>query len=611
MLMQPAPAPDLAGMSFESLVAIIDQTPAGIRMSDIDLYREWLAANANTSPQLFAGWYNLGATLARHGDRSNAVRAYGNALALKPDFSPAAVNLGLSLEAIGDTEGALAAWEKALQPVSAQTMLLNHRGRLLERLGRLEEAENTLRRSLLVDPRQPDVIQHYVHIRQRMCRWPVLADLPGLSAEAQQYACGPLAVLALTDDVAIQREVAAGWIARKTEAVTQRLSPAEGYRHSQIRLGYLSSDFCRHAMSFLVAELFECHDRSRFEVFGYCSSPEDGSEIRRRVTGAFDHHRIIRDLTDADAAALIRADEIDILIDLNGLTSGARLQILRYRPAPVQATYLGFIGPVPLPELDYLFADEFVIPAAEARHYQPVPLPIAHSYQANDRQRAIAPPAARAEAGLPDNTFVFCCFCNHYKITAQMFAAWMSILRAAPDSVLWLCPDNAWSPVALRQAARVAGIADHRIIFADRVDPAVYLSRMRLADLFLDTFPYNAGTVASDALRMELPLLTLCGRSFASRMAARLLDLLGADEGIAQTIEDYVASAVQFATDRDQYRKFRARFTAEAWSVSIGNIGRFTAEFEASLERIQKAVLFLRIQESSATRAVKASWGVR
>ena len=322
MLMRPPNAPDLAGMSFESLVGVIDTIPPSARLSDIDLYREWLAANAQISPHLFAGWYNLGATLAKLGDRNNAVLAYGNALALKPDFSPAAVNLGLSLEATGDTDGALAAWERALQPVSARTLLLNHRGRLFERLGRLEEAESMLLRSLLIDPQQPDAIQHFIHIRQRMCRWPVLADLPGLSAEAQRRACGPLGVLALTDDVRLQREVAAGWIARKTDPVAQRLSPQDGYRHDRIRLGYLSSDFCRHAMSFLVAELFERHDRSKFEVFGYCSSPEDGSATRARVTGAFDHHRVIRDLTDADAAALIRTDEIDILIDLNGLTSG-------------------------------------------------------------------------------------------------------------------------------------------------------------------------------------------------------------------------------------------------------------------------------------------------
>jgi predicted O-linked N-acetylglucosamine transferase (SPINDLY family) len=579
-------AAELAGMSFESLVAAAEQDTSAA--AEIGLYRDWLEANAGRSAPLFAGWYNLGASLAKHGDRTNAVIAYSNALALKPDFHPAAVNLGLSLEAKGETEAALQAWERALQPDEARILLLNHRGRLLEKLGRLEEAEATLRRSLLIDPGQPDVIQHFVHIRQRMCAWPVLSDLPGLPACAQQAGCGPLGALALTDDVAVQRAVTEGWIARKTEPVAERLSPAEGYRHGRIRVGYLSSDFCRHAMSFLVAELFERHDREKFEIYGYCSSPEDGSDLRRRVTGAFDHHRIVRDLPDAAAAALIRQDEIDILVDLNGLTSGARIQILRHRPAPVQATYLGFIGPIPLPELDYIFCDDFVVPPDQAAHYLPKPLPIARSYQANDSTRTVAPMQSRAEAGLPEDAFVLCCLCNHYKITQAMFAAWMDILRAAPGAVLWLAPDNTASPKTLRQAAGVAGIDPDRIIFANRVDPALYLSRMRLADLFLDTFPYNAGTVASDALRMELPLLTLCGRSFASRMASRMLDLLGAHAGIATSFDAYVNTAVRFATDPTAYAAYKARFTAAAWAGSIGDMARFTAEFEQTLSRIRR-----------------------
>jgi predicted O-linked N-acetylglucosamine transferase (SPINDLY family) len=587
MLMRDPPAAAaLVGMSFEALVAAAEQdnSPA----AEIGLYRDWLEANAGRSAQLFAGWYNLGASLAKHGDRTNAVIAYTNALALKPDFYQAAVNLGLSLEATGNIEGALHAWERALQPDSARILLLNHRGRLLEKLGRLEAAEATLRRSLLIDPDQPDVIQHFVHIRQRMCAWPVLGELPGLSVQAQQAACGPLGVLALTDDVALQCAVTKGWIARKTEPVERRLSPAQGYRHGRIRVGYLSSDFCRHAMSFLVAELFERHDREKFDIYGYCSSPEDGSALRRRVTGAFDHHRIIRDLPDAEAAALIRQDEIDILVDLNGLTSGARIQILRHRPAPVQATYLGFIGPIPLPELDYIFCDGFVVPPDQAAHYQPAPLPIARSYQANDSTRDVAPAQSRAQAGLPEDAFVFCCLCNHYKITEEMFAAWMEILRAAPGAVLWLAPDNTASPKILRQAACAAGVDANRIIFADRVDPAIYLSRMRLADLFLDTFPYNAGTVASDALRMELPLLTLCGRSFASRMASRMLDLLGAHEGIASSFDQYVDIAARLANEPAAYAAYKALFTAAAWAGTIGDMTRFTAEFEQTLSTIRR-----------------------
>ncbi len=575
----------LAGMSFAALVATVAEAPAGT--SEVELYQSWIETNAGRSPQLFAGWFNLGAAFSRQGDRGRAIAAYGNALALKPDFHAAAVNLGLSLEAEGDTDAALESWQRALQPDAARAMLLNHRGRLLERLGRLDEAEAALRQSLAADPQQPDVIQHWAHIRQRMCRWPVLTDLPGLPATEMAQSCGPLAVLALTDDVAMQSEVAGRWIARKTQPVARRLSPEAGYRHDRIRIGYLSSDFCRHAMSFLIAELFERHDRARFEVFGYCASPDDGSPVRQRVLGAFDHVRIVRDLSDTEAAAAIRADEIDILIDLNGLTAGSRLQVLRHRPAPVQATYLGFVGPVPLPELDYLFCDDFVVPAEQAAAYLPPPLAIGPAYQANDSRRVAGVPLSRAEAGLPPDRFVLCCFANHYKITQPMFAAWLAILRRAPDAVLWLATDNAWSPDALRAAATDAGIDPGRLIFAERCDPAIYLSRLRLADLFLDTFPYNGGTVASDALRVGLPLLTLCGRSFASRMAARLLDRVGAADGITHSLDAYIARAALLASDPPAYAAFRAHFSADAWSATLGDTAAFTLAFEATLARIR------------------------
>ena len=315
-----------------------------------------------------------------------------------------------------------------------------------------------MRASLTIDKNQPDVIQHWLHVRQRMCQWPVLSDaIAGLSPDDLMASCGPLGALALTDQVATQARIAGAWIQRKVPPAPEHLAPAESYRHGRIRLGYMSSDFCRHAMSYLIAELFERHDRSRFEIHGYCTSPEDGSEIRKRVIAAFDHFTIIKNMTDEAAARAIRADEIDILIDLNGLTTGTRLGILRWRPAPIQATYLGFIGPVPMPELDFLLCDEFVIPPAYAALYQPQPLYVAPNYQANDRKRVIGEPVSRASANLPDDRFIFCCFSNHYKITETMFAAWMDILHRTPNGVLWLVSDNPWSRDNLR-----AGGTDRR-----------------------------------------------------------------------------------------------------------------------------------------------------
>jgi predicted O-linked N-acetylglucosamine transferase (SPINDLY family) len=572
----------LRDVQFEAVLSAIERArPGPVAFPEIALYQHWIEANNSTSPLLYAAWFNVGVLLSREGDNGNAAIAYGNALALRSDLHIAAINLGLVLEAIGQPEQALATWQRATQPDAVRTALEVQQGRLLEKLGRLEDAEKILYRVLLIDPAQPDVVHHWMYIRQKICLWPVASsNIPGISAEELVRGSGPLGILALTDDIDLQRDAAAAWIARKTEPAPRRLAPEKPYPRERIRIGYMSSDFCSHAMSYLITELFERHDRCRFEVFGYCSSSDDGTPLRKRVLAAFDHYRIIRPLSDEQAAQTIRDDEVDVLIELNGITEGSRLPVLRWRPAPVQASYLGFIGPVPLPELDYLLCDNMVIPPEHKASYQPTPLAIARIYQANDSKRTVGREMSRAEAGLPEDRFVLCCFSRHYKITEEMFAAWMSILRQANRSVLWLARDNAYSEANLLAAARGGGIAEERLIFSERTGPDLYLSRLGLADLFLDTFPYNAGTVASDAIRMRLPLITLCGKAFASRMAASLLHAAGAPRGITTSLAKYVETAVQLANDPVDYAGYKALFTSRAWRRTIGDIAGFTAEFE-------------------------------
>jgi predicted O-linked N-acetylglucosamine transferase (SPINDLY family) len=580
----------LRQVSFGSLIlaaAAVD--PGAGRTGIIELYRGWIASQGPSTPHVFAAWFNLGAELTNTGDTAGAMLAFRNALAVSPHFVAAAMHLAQLLAAEGRLSEAIAVLDGALQPDDERTGLTNQCARLLEQNKRLLEADQELVKSLLIRPVQPDVIQHWLHVRQKLCHWGMLSEqIPGLSREDMILHAGPLSALALFDDVAQQRRINEVWIQRKIVPHIERLSPASGYRHDRIRLGYMSSDFCQHAMSLLIAELFERHDRRRFEVYGYCASPEDGSDTRKRVIAAFDHFTRIAHLSDEQAARAIRADEIDILIDLNGLTSGTRLHVLRWRPAPVQATYLGFIGPVPLPELDYMFCDPVVVPPAIAPEYRPAPLYIAEFYQANDNKRAKPVPRSRAELGLPEGAFLFCCFSNHYKITEEIFATWMEILRRVENSILWLIADTVWSCNNLVEAARAAGIDTSRIVFAPRTSPSEYLAYLAAADLFLDTYPYNAGTVASDAIRMHLPLVTLSGQSFASRMAGRLLAALGGHDGIAVTEQDYVEKAVALATDRSRYDAYKALFTDEAWAATIGNTAKFTSEFEKSLLTIVK-----------------------
>lgn len=575
---------ELGAISFTVLVASIEAAVPPISLpAQVQLYRNWLAAGGGRAGDAYAAWFNIGVIYSQNGDRASAIVAYRCALSLKPDLGAASVNLGLALEATGAQQAALELWSSSLQPDRDQTALLNHQGRLLEQLGRLQEAERLLSRSLRIDPLQPDVIQHWVHLRQKMCLWPVISPACGMAYEAVQETCGPLSVLALSDDVDLQRRVTATWISRKTVACSEHLAPSCGYRHRRIRIGYVSSDFCRHAMSYLIVELFEQHDRAQFDVFGYCSSREDGSDVRRRVLASFDTVRQIGQLTDEQAARMIRADEIDILIDLNGLTAGSRLQIMRWRPAPLQASYLGFVGPLPLPELDALICDDVVVPPEQAHAYLPRPLPIAGLYQANERHRAIGDGLTRDMAGLDPNAFVFCCFCGHFKITPSMFDAWMEILKRVPESVLWLVDDNPWSRASMQRRAEEQGVDPERLVFAERCAPDVYMARLKLADLFLDTTPYNAGTVASDAIRMELPIVTLPGRSFASRMAARLLDAYGTTKGVASSISDYIERAVGLALEPTAYAQHRTQFSADRWAVTLGDSAGFARSFERAL----------------------------
>jgi predicted O-linked N-acetylglucosamine transferase (SPINDLY family) len=580
-LLQSLEIPDLLRLSEP---ARMESGPGAV----IALYRTWIDLCAARSQHTFIAWFNLGAEMSSVGERDAADLCWRNALAIKPDFYQAAVNLGLSLETRGDVAGALAAWNSALQPEEARTALLNHRGRLQEKTGLLDEAMATLYESLVTKPNQPDALQHWVLLRQKQCAWPVFSNaVPGLDAARIIESAGPISCLALVDDVVEQARLVSGWLSRRPEnAPVPHLGPPGGYDHAKLRIGYLSSDYCMHPTSYLIAELIERHDRERFEVFGYCCSPEDGSDIRRRVLAAFDRVTTIGNMTDAEAAKRIRDDEIDILVDLNGATKGMRLGVLRAKPAPVQITYLGFVGPVPVPELDYMLCDDFTVPPAAAPHYEPKPLYIPGCYQANDSRLPVARFETRADVGLPDDKFVYCCFSNSFKVTESIFDAWMEILARTPDTVLWVLEDNRFvRPNMLRQAEK-RGIAPERLFFAGRVGAETYLARLKLADLFLDTFPYNAGVTASDALRMGLPLVTLAGSAFAARMAGSLLKAVGLEQLITRDLAGYVETAVALPGDKAAYGAIRAHLDGGAWARTLGDAASFTDRLEAVFESV-------------------------
>lgn len=580
----------LGGISFLALMDVLTTVKAnGSPIRAAGLYRLWLEQTPETAPLRYAGWFNLGVELAGLGDHAGAALAYQNALQLKPDLHVAAINLGLIHETLGQTDKALETWRGAVQPDDVRIGILNQRGRLLETLGRFDEAEQELYRSLLTVPQQADAFSHWLYLRMKMCMWPVLgAPIPGLNFEDMVTKAGGLSTLALFDDNITVNSWVARWLERKMPPAPIRLSPEQGYTHQKIRIGYLSSDYCLHPISMLIAEMLEKHDRDHFEVYGYCSSREDGSPLRARVVAAFDKFVRVAGLSDEQAARLIRADEIDILIDLNGLTDGTRLGALRWRPAPVQLTYLGFVGSLPVPELDYAIADHYVVPPELAENFHPKPLYMPRCYQVNDTKTVIGPPEKRADLGLPNDKFVYCCFSNTYKITEEIFDAWMQILLQTKNSVLWVLARTKWARENMQARARRWGVSLDRLIFAEPTSPHAYLSRLALADLFLDTYPYNSGTTASDALRMGLPMITLSGQTFSSRMAGSLLNVMGLGEGIATSFESYIALAVALGNDPVRYQQFRHALSGDVWRQTLGNIDLFMPELEERYRAIRK-----------------------
>jgi len=561
----------------------------------IGLYRAWI--DHTPSPLIYAACFNLAVVLSNAGDDAGAEAVLRKAVAQNPDFVEARLNLGTLLERTGRPDDALAMWNAILtDPIEPDVktnptlyvQTLNNLGRLLEIRKRYPEAEATLAISLRVDPQQANVMTHWVHLRQKQCEWPVYSGLEHISVQTMMDGTSALAMLSASGDPAQQLAAARRFVAEKVNAAVAPLTGAHGYHHQRLRIGYLSSDFCSHAVSILTAELYELHDRSKFEIYAFSWSREDGSPIRARVVKAMDHYIRIDKLSDEQAARAIRAHEIDILVDLHGLTLGARPNILAFRPAPVQLTYLGFPGSTGLPGVDYVLADEFLITPEMAEHFSEKPLYLPDTFQINDRQRLIAPKATRASVNLPENAFVFCSFNNNFKFTPELFGVWMSILRRVPDSVLWLVADYPEVRDNLYRHAETAGIARERIIFNSRAVPAEYLARYQLADLFLDTFPFNGGTTASDALWAGLPLLTCAGQTFSSRMAGSLLRAVDLPELITYNFADYEEKAVALAADPARVAAMKRQLADNRLSCALFDSPRFVRNLETVLQQVAK-----------------------
>ena len=538
---------------------------AGKADEALHTYKTWL--DTSTDPNRFMVWFNYGSLLQSTGNTPAAEGAYRQCLAVQPRFPQALINLGLTLEKLGKRDEALQQWaslvsQRYLQdapPTDMITMALNHIGRVQEELKQYDLAEQALEQSLAIDPKQTPALQHWIHIRQKSCAWPVYKPLPNISQNAMMMATSPLAMLALTDDPVQQLLTAFAFVERTYSFNEEFLCQGRQYNHARKRIGFVSGDLCVHAVGLLLAELIEGIDRAKNELVAYDFSPEDGTAHRARLKSAFDHIRPIHTLTDRQVAEQVLEDEIDVLIDLHGLSSGARPGIFALHPAPKQGTYLGFIGTTGMPWFDFVIADKYALPQELAQYFTEKPLYVDGSFIPLTSDETPVREASRSEFGLRDEAFVMAAFGNVYKITPEMFSTWMELLNEIPSAVLWIIDDNPTTTANLKAHAVAANADLNRIQFTPRTTHIEYKAKLRLADVFLDTFPYNCGSTTNDVVQAGVPIVTMSGRTLVSRMGGGILNSLGLSELTTDSYENYALRCKQLSQDEVFRKKVREK----------------------------------------------------
>jgi protein O-GlcNAc transferase len=532
---------------------------------------------------------NAGIVLQELGRAGEAVDLYRQLLERVPDRADAHNNLGTALLAQGRPAEAQAAFERALARRSDFPEAFYNLGNAWRELGDLTQAIAAYRNALRLRPDDADAFSQLVYHRAQACDWEnYQADQEKLVDMARQgIRVPPFYLFATPASASDQLICAQRWIApiRPPAETVFEHHPSAG--KARIRLGYLSGDFHQHATAQLIAELFESHDRDRFEVFGYSYGPDDHSPMRARLDSAFDRFADIRALSHRKAAELIHADGIDILVDLKGYTHLARPAIAACRPAPVQVSYLGYPATMGADFIDYIMVDPFVVPGSQQPLFSERLVHLPGSYQVNDRKREVAKAqTSRQDCGLPAQGLVLCSFNNSYKISPAFFDIWMRLLRSVPDSVLWLLEANELVKGNLRSEAEKRGVDSGRLIFAPVVPSAAHLERHRHADLFLDTLPCNAHTTASDALWAGLPVLTCSGDTFAGRVAGSLLMAIGLPELVTESLQEYEQTALTLAHDRQRLLALRQKLAKNRDTSSLFDLPKYTANIEAAYTRM-------------------------
>jgi protein O-GlcNAc transferase len=553
---------------------------------------------------------------------SEAMSYYDRALALMPDYIEALFNQGNAVLALNRPADAVKSYARVLLLDSKHVAAHNNRGTAFSRLRRYEEALNSYDRALAIDPdhvdalvnraaalakldRHDEAIAAYLQLRTShpelsslvndllgcyttVCRWAEIGDLAAEAVAGAAAGTVPIdpSILLRLDCTAEQHLVGAkNWLRLKGIKASIREWQKETFPTDKIRVAYLSADFHQHVTAYVLTELFELHDRGRFETIGISFGPDDRSPARARLVKSFDRFFDVAFRSDGDVAKLIRDNKVHIAVDLKGYTTDSRIGILAQRAAPIQASYMGFPASTGAEFIDYIIADRIVLPFDQQPFYSEKVVHLPDSYYVADSKRPIAEPAPERRAcGLPDDAFVFCCFNNNWKITARIFDLWMRLLKAVDGSVMWLLKSNESAAANLLGAARLRGVDPDRLVFARQCELPAHLARIGLADLCLDTLPYNAHTTAMDALWLGVPPVTAMGEVFAARVAASQLEALGLSELITRNLEEYEALALQLATNRPRLAAIRVKLAEHRSRYPLFDTGRFCRHLEAAYE---------------------------
>ena len=544
---------------------------------------ELMAQAVKINPRSPDAFYNLGCSYLQLQRHQQAVLCFDAALGLKPDYDAAWTNRGVALLSLRRQSDALASFDRAIQLNPRDPEAFSNRGTAWFELQRYDRAAEDYARVAELAPDFPHARGNLALARSYCCDWRFAErDRAEITAaiRAGRPAISPHASVLLLDSAEDQLLCARNWTS--THGPAAHAPPAPGaYDHSKIRVAYVSGDFHQHATAMLLVGVLEEHDRERFEISGVSFGADDSSALRRRVAAACDRFLDVQAASDHEIAQKLLDLQIDIAVDLKGFTQGSRPGIFARRAAPIQINYLGHPGTMGAEYIDYILADEIVIPPEMQRHYTEQVVYLPGSYQATDRHRLIPEERpTRAEAGLPEHAFVFCCFNNSCKITRENFHVWMRLLRSIEGSVLWLLAGNETAVQNLKGATEAAGVEADRLIFAPRTAPDSHLARHALADLFLDTLPCSAHTAASDALWAGLPLLTVAGTTFAGRVAASLLNALGVPELVTASLAEYEALALSLARKPQELAAIRAAVAERRRTSALFNTARFTRNLE-------------------------------